>query len=48
MDPNKNPKPQDKPLDSAEPKPDISDTWLEDMKGDLEDYMEEQGSHLRY
>ena len=50
MEPEKKKKLQDKPVVSPEKEKDndVSESWLEDMKDDLEDYMEEQGSQLRY
>lgn len=44
MDPND----KKKTPEPAKEEGQASDSWLEDMKDDLEDYMEEQGSQLRY
>lgn len=41
-------KPVTKPDADAADKPvDWSDTWVTDMKQDLEDYLEEQGIYIR-
>ena len=37
-------KPQDKPGTAAEPS---THTWVDDMKQELEDYIEDQGIYIR-